>query len=152
MSEPTPSFVIETPSGLALPGVAYAEANWGRWLARCPRPWCTNAIALEVGQVEFLCVGARDACGFSGPVVWPPDPQAIEALLGMRPVQRTQNWLPGETLEDLLVENAAHDCLPPDWKALEQRTLILHEVEGVAVAGLLHQQLVAAGRREIGGQ
>lgn len=149
MSDPTPSFVIETPSGLALPGVAYAEANWGRWIARCPRPWCTNALALEIGQTGFICIGL-DGCGKSADILWPSDPQAIEALLAMRPVTRTQNWLPGETLEDLLTENAAHDCLPPDWKALTERTLILHEVEGVAAAGLLHQQLVAAGRREIG--
>ena len=32
---------------LAIAGVAYAEANWGRWLARCPRPLCTNALALD---------------------------------------------------------------------------------------------------------
>jgi hypothetical protein len=142
-----PSFVIETPAEVAIAGVAYAEANWGRWVARCVRPWCTNAIALEPGQVEFLCLGGPDACGYSTVVIWPPDPQAIEAILGMRPVRRTQNWLPGEHLEDLLAENAAHDCLPPEWKALTERTLILHEVEGVAVDGLLLDVLPAADPR-----
>jgi hypothetical protein len=68
----------------------------------------------------------------------------------MRPVRRTQNWSVGETLEDLLAENAQHDCLPPEWKALETRTLLLATTEGRATGGLLLQQLEAAGRREIG--
>lgn len=147
---PDTSFVVDTPAEVAIAGVAYAEANWGRWVANCPRPWCTNAMELEVGQVEFLCIGGPDACGYSTVVIWPPDPQAIEAILGMRPVRRTQNWSVGETLEDLLAENAAHDCLPPEWKALETRTLLLATTEGRATGGLLLQQLEAAGRREIG--
>lgn len=143
------SFIVDTPSELMLTGVAYAEANWGRWIARCPRPWCTNALALDVGQQGFICIGLG-GCGTAVDVIWPPDPQAIEAILAMRPVPRTQNWVPGETLEDLLAENAAHDCLPPEWKALDQRTLLLATTEGRATGGLLHQQLEAAGRREIG--
>jgi hypothetical protein len=149
---PDPSFVIDTPSAVAIAGVAYAEANWGRWVARCVRPWCTNAIALELGQVEFLCIGGPDACGYSTVVVWPPDPQAIEAILGMRPVRRTQNWSVGETLEDLLAENAAHGCLPPEMltAAPGERPILLRTADQVAVGGLLHQQLEAAGRRQIG--
>jgi hypothetical protein len=143
------SFIVDTPSGLMLAGVAYAEANWGRWIARCPRPWCSNAMALEVGQQGFIC-GGWGGCGYAADVIWPPDPQAIEAILAMRPVPRTQNWQQGESLEDLLAENAAHDCLPPEWLALENRTLLLSTTEGRATGGLLHQQLVAAGRREIG--
>ena len=137
-------------SDLAITGVAYAEANWGAWKARCPRPWCTNAIALEPGQVEFMCIGGPDACGYTTVVIWPADPQAIEAILAMRPVRRTQNWLPGETLEDLIAENAANGCIPDEWMALEERTLLLATADGRATGGLLHQQLEAAGRREIG--
>lgn len=147
-----PSFVIETPSDVAIAGVAYAEANWGRWVARCPRPWCTNAMELEPGQVEFLCVGGPDACGYSTFVIWPADPQAIEAILGMRPIRRTQNWLPGETIEDLLGENASHGCLPPEMltAAPGDRPILARTADQVVVGGLLHQQLEAAGRREIG--
>lgn len=137
-------------SDLALKGVAYAEANWGRWLAKCPRPYCTNAMGLEMRQDVFVCEGLG-ACGFVADVIWPPDPQAIEAILGMRPVARTQNWLPGETLEDLLTENAAHGCLSPELlDAPGERPVLLRTADQVAVDGLLHQQLEAAGRREIG--
>lgn len=149
---PDTSFVVDTPSDVAIAGVAYAEANWGRWVARCVRPWCTNAIALEPGQVEFLCIGGPDACGYSTVIIWPPDPQAIEAILGMRPVRRTQNWLPGELLEDLLAENATHGCLPPEMLTAPpgEKPILLRTADQVAVGGLLHQQLEAAGRRRIG--
>lgn len=144
------SFLIENPAtGLAIAGVAYAEANWGRWIARCPRPHCTNALALAPMQDMYECYGPG-GCGYVGRVSWPADPQAIEALLAMRPVARTQNWQPGETLEELISENATHGCLPAEWLALESRTLLLATAEGRATGGLLHQQLEAAGRREIG--
>lgn len=137
---------------LAIAGVAYAEANWGRWITRCPRPWCTNAMALDRGQPVFMCEGG-DSCGATAEVMWPADPQAIEAILKMRPVSSTRNWLPGETIEELLAENAAHDCLPPQWSAVadaEGRLMLAHTAGQRVVGGLLHHQLEAAGRREIG--
>lgn len=137
---------------LAIAGVAYAEANWGRWVARCPRPLCTNALALDPGQNLFVCTGLG-GCGIEAPITWPADPQAIEAILWMRPVARTQNWSPGETLEDLLAENAAHGCLDPELVALASgpnRLPLLATRDGRAAGGLLHMQLEAAGRREIG--
>jgi hypothetical protein len=134
---------------LALPGVAYVFADWGMWKARCPRPGCTNAMALDRDQATFTCLGL-DSCGFEAPVIWPADPQAIEALLAMRPLTRNQNWLPDETLADLIAENAAHDCLPTEWLAVEGRTLLLATAGDRVVGGLLHQHLEAAGRREIG--
>jgi hypothetical protein len=139
---------------LALTGVAYAEANWGRWIARCIRPYCTNAVGLMPGQQLFICEGGPDACGQTADVMWPADPDAIETVLAMRPVRRTQNWLPGETVEDLLAENAAHDCLPPEWLALSEaagRLVLARTVAGRVVGGVLHQELEAAAeRREIG--
>lgn len=143
------SFVPETPTDVLLAGVAYAEANYGRWVACCPRPGCANAMALVDDQPVFECLGP-DSCGMEAPVIWPADPQAIEALLAMRPFVQNQNWLVGETLEDLLAENAEHGCLPPEWLAVEERTLILATTDGRATGGLLHQQLEAAGRRKIG--
>lgn len=134
---------------LAPTDVAYVEANWSAWIARCPRPHCTNAMTLDRGQVLFVCAG-DDSCGMTAPLIWPADPDVIEAILQMRPIARTRNWLPGETLEDLLAENAANGCLPPEWMALETRTLLLATAADRAVGGLLHQQLEAAGRREIG--
>lgn len=146
---PETSFVVDTPTDVTRAGVAYAQAIRGQWAACCPRPYCANAMPLIVGQDIFVC-DSLGGCGFVAEVVWPPDPQAIEAILMMRPVFTTRNWAPGETLEDLLVENAEHDCLPPEWMAVENRTLILATTNGRATGGLLHQQLEAAGRREIG--
>lgn len=34
--------------------------------------------------------------------------RSVERLLLMRPVRQTQNWFPGETLADLMLENAEH--------------------------------------------
>jgi hypothetical protein len=139
-------------SDLALPGVAYAEANWGRWVARCPRPWCTNAAQLDRGQPVFTCLGLG-GCGAQAEVVWAADPDAVETILAMRPVSATRNWAPGETLEDLLAENAAHDCLPAEWLALAEageRAVLAQTADQRVVGGLLHHQLEAAGRREIG--
>jgi hypothetical protein len=91
--------------------VTFAEANWGRWVATCPRPYCTNALALYPRQTLFVCM-AEDGCGYVADVVWPTDPDAIQTVLMMRPVAATRNWKPGETIDDLLMENAAHGCLP----------------------------------------
>jgi hypothetical protein len=135
---------------LAIPGMAYAFAEWGMWKARCPRPGCTSAMMLVPGQSMYACLGAH-GCGIEAPLIWPADPQAIEAILAMRPLPANQNWLPGETLEDLIAENAAHDCLPPEWLALDEpRTLLLATAGQRVTGGLLHQQLEAAGRRGIG--
>lgn len=139
-------------SGVALAGVAYAEVNWGIWLSRCPQRYCWNAMAVELGQAIFTCLGPG-SCGTEAPIVWPPDPTAIAVLLRMRPDMRTQNWHPGETIQDLIVENAAHDVLPPEWTQLTERTLIACEDEGVVTAGLLADALPpAAERLMIGGQ
>ena len=141
-------------TGVALVGVAYAEVNHGRWIARCPRPYCTNAMQVDRGQATFGCV-ALDGCGWIGELVWPADPDAIEALLAMRPVPGTRNWLPGETLAQLLAENVVHRCEPPEWQQLADAAggslALLDVVDEVAVGGLIHQQLEAAGlRRQIG--
>lgn len=135
---------------LAIPGMAYAFAEWGMWKACCPRPGCTNAMALLRDQQMFSCLG-QHSCGFEAPITWPADPDAIESILAMRPLPANQNWLVGETLEQLLEENAAHGCLPPEWLEIDEpRTVLLEHVDGRVVGGLLHRHLVAAGRREIG--
>ena len=135
---------------LAIPGMAYAFAEWGMWKAGCPRPGCTNAMALVRDQPMFSCLGPH-SCGFEAPLIWPADPDAIESILAMRPLPANQNWLVGETLEDLIAENAGHGCLPPEWLSIDEpRTLLLATTEQRVTGGLLHQQLVAAGRREIG--
>jgi hypothetical protein len=133
-------------SDLAPVGVAYAEVHRGMWIVRCPAAYCWSAMAVTLGQPEFVCLG-DDSCGGAAPIVWPRDPTAIAALLRMRPDPTNRNWLPGETLQDLVAENAAHDCLPAEWTALPGRTLIVYEVEGMAMAVLLADALPPAAQR-----
>lgn len=138
---------------LAVAGVAYAEAICGEWAARCPRPDCANAMPLATGQDTFVC-DSLGGCGYvAAAVVWPPDPDAIVALLLMRPVFTTRNYLLGETLEDLLAENAEHHVFPAEWTVLEpgEARVLADIVDQRVVGGLLFHQLEAAGlRREIG--
>jgi hypothetical protein len=138
-------------SDLMLSGTAYAFAEWGIWKAKCPRPGCTNAMALEVDQPVFVCLGLH-SCGIETPIAWPADPDAVEALLAMRPLAINRNWLPNESLEDLLAENAAHDCIPPEWMALAEASPggvleLLGTTDGVITSGLLLEALPAGRPR-----
>lgn len=95
---------------LALDGVVYAEANWGRWVGRCPARFCFSAMQLQRGQPAFRCAD----CGTGADVVWPPFAEDAETLLMMRPDPTTRNWVPGEDLHDLLHENILHGIMPPE--------------------------------------
>ncbi len=132
---------------LAIPGLAYAEANWGRWIVRCPRPFCTNAIQVNRWEQAFTCAGAG-GCGWSSPIEWPPDPEGIEALLSMRPDATTRNWLPGETLQQLLIENSTHDVVPREFLA-ESGCILETRGERITDGRLMHA-LPEYRRREIG--
>lgn len=132
---------------IAIPGVAYAEANWGRWIARCPSGMCANAMQLGMWQGRFECGGAG-SCGWTSPVIWPADPEGIAVLLAMRPDSRTRNWLPGEALRDLLEQNAVNNVLPPNL--LEESGCILETRGERVVAGRLVAALPEYRRREIG--
>ena len=81
-----------------------ARANWGRWVAPCPR--CPSALWVEPGVADVVC---RD-CRLPYEVVWPPGDMiaGVERLLMLRPNVVTRNWEPGETLHDLLEENVQH--------------------------------------------
>lgn len=131
---------------IAPAGIAYAEVHRGLWIARCPQPYCDNAVALVLGTPVMHCYGDRDACGAESPVVWPRDPLAIAALLAMRPIPKTRNWLPHETVEDLIAENAANDVLPPDWTGSGPLVLASTQ-DGLVVGGVLAEALPAG--REI---
>lgn len=86
-----------------------AQANWGRWAVACGTGWCTNAWMPELGDETWRC----GVCGLDTEIEWPPDPIAIEAILLMRPDPNTRNWVPGELLDDLVMQNAEHGILPP---------------------------------------
>lgn len=91
--------------------VAFAEIYWGRWVVRCPNPHCDNALMLPFGHPVYECAGPY-SCTTRADVVWPPNPGDIVRILAMRPAPRNWNWVPGETLHDLLEENLRHGILP----------------------------------------
>lgn len=99
--------------------VAVVYANFGRWVAMCPRG-CMNAERFGMQEATpgkpggltheiFLC----SDCGWTGPAVWPAKAAEIEALLNLRPLQVNRNWVPGETLADLHIENLEHGVFDP---------------------------------------
>lgn len=132
---------------MAVLGLAYAEANWGRWVARCPAGLCTNAVQVRRWQQRFECAGAG-GCGWTSPLAWPADPEAIEMLLAMRPDEKTRNWVPGETLQQLLLENAQHDVLPP--AALVESGSLMDTLGERMTGGRFVAALPEYRRREIG--
>lgn len=99
------------------PATTQAYVNYSRWIADCSYPGCANAQMVEPGQFMFACVECHHECT----VVWPPDAELIDAVLGARPVPSTRHWAPaghwqaiacgfpdGQTVEDLLEEGEAH--------------------------------------------
>lgn len=97
---------------------AVAYCNWGRWVARCPRCPGAEHFGNEQGHAgglfgdRFVCSTCTLACG----VDWPPNVDAIARLLALRP-EPNRNWLPGETIHDLLRENMENGCVPLDLDA-----------------------------------
>lgn len=85
-------------------------ANQGRWVAECPD--CHSAQLACRTDRRFLCVECGNVAvgGRWRSVVWPDDVPGIEAALEERDGVN-QNWLPGETVADLLAENL--DNVPP---------------------------------------
>jgi hypothetical protein len=130
---------------LMLPGTVPARHNWNRWVADCRV--CTSALTIPPGTAEVTCWD----CGATiGPILWPPDPDGIEAILAYRPDPNTRSWEPGETLAELLAENAAHGLLPDAWLALDDphgRLELMSTVGEVIVGGLLLDALPAGRPR-----
>ena len=135
---------------------ALTFVNHGRWIAHCPMPGCPNAEHfgkdLSTGHVGGL-TGARFRCAhcaWVGPAEWPPNVDDIDRLLRQRPVPATRNWMPGETVHDLLAENIEHGILPatPDQIAAGNGGLLLAIVGDHLVSGAA---LAAGGRTPIGG-
>lgn len=87
--------------GTPLP--ARVDAN--RWIVDCPD--CGSAEFAFVADARFLCTNCLNATvgGACRPVAFPRNRQAIEAALLLRPVPRTRDWRPGETVAQLRREN-----------------------------------------------
>jgi hypothetical protein len=98
-----------------------AYVNHGRWVAHCATPSCAGAERVwPGGKVQHrdkipLPFGVTAAgvlhcanCGRTSSVEFPVDRKQINKILGRRPVPETRNWFPGETVEDLNVENTVN--------------------------------------------
>lgn len=92
-------------------GVVAAEVNQGRWVAECPAK-CGGAVCASRAEPRFLCpnCGSPENGGRWYAVAFPPDADAIEAVLLRRPERdgwqaASRNWKPGESLRKLKTEN-----------------------------------------------
>lgn len=81
---------------------AIARLDWGRWVADCPAPHCTNAMMLDLGQKEFACRFLIDpqrqaygGCGTTAPIEWPSDAAGIQGKRSGKP-ESEQNWRPAD--------------------------------------------------------
>ena len=87
-------------------GAVQAEINRSNWVVRCSL--CNGAQVIEPGE-PFFCVDClmtlnnRQAMA----IVMPEDRAKIEAILVKRPPDN-RNWLIGETVIDLELENIEH--------------------------------------------
>jgi hypothetical protein len=94
---------------------AYAEVNpldpfeaVARWIARCPD--CTGGTSYVwiAGPHVMFCLACcnRTVGSRWRPVVVPADRLEIERLLSLRPLSSQRVWTRGETLDQLMRENA----------------------------------------------
>jgi hypothetical protein len=80
---------------------AVARLDWGRFVADCPNPACTNALAVEPGQEMFKCefkggtpaAPRIEGCRTVAPLDWPADPDAVWREVADLP-ESQQNWRP----------------------------------------------------------
>lgn len=127
-----------------------AYANWSRWVARCGL--CPGAKTLQRFQLVWEC----ELCGTVNEIMWPSEDmvKGVERLLMMRPDPSTRNWLPGETLPELMWENGMHGIFDGLDEALgvapgDTRNLLSVADDHVQVDGLPKQLPNQDRRREL---
>jgi len=81
--------------------------NEARWIVQCPD--CKSAQLACKTDPRFMChecANVRNG-GQWRPTLWPKSVDKVEVALGKRlPVN--QNWLPSETVADMVAENVAY--------------------------------------------
>lgn len=89
--------------------VVFAEINASRWIVHCPLAGCNEAIHTAPG-LPFFCPECLNMThgGIAYQVVFPAEMTDIEQVLSVRPLSKTRNWLPGESLDFLVAENRIH--------------------------------------------
>lgn len=89
--------------------------NWGRLVADCGRPECSDARTVEPGQAAMVCV-----MGHQSALLWDDALPNVVAELSERGEERRRNWFPrghplatttgqphGQSLSELRDEHAA---------------------------------------------
>ena len=86
----------------------YGTINQGRWIVCCP--FCNGAELGDPAIPYFACrcCGNERVAGRFIKVIYPDNWREIENALLYRPRHVDMNWLPHESLDDLLEENRAH--------------------------------------------
>lgn len=95
---------------------AFARVSGSCWIVDCPDPACTGAEFANFADPRFFCCACRNAAWDHKPlkVVLPTAKQRaeIDAVLAKRDDPHTRNWMPGETVADLKVENVTRGVAP----------------------------------------
>ena len=96
--------LIETVKKKPIGKPVFAVVNHSRWIAHCD--YCDSAAAVNPGGGFFCltCLNLKNN-NRSRPVVFPENYKEIEELLEKRELPRNRNWLIGEPIENLMVEN-----------------------------------------------
>lgn len=91
------------PRAASLERTVAARINHGRWLWDCAH--CSAAQVCTPADPRAFCVSCFNRGDGWWPVEFPEDKAAIEELLVRRPDASQRNWRPGESIEDLQLEN-----------------------------------------------
>lgn len=100
---------------------AFARLEHGRWVIDCPLETCWDAQLAPPGSkrhrkcacVDYTVCTHGQPCGQAIEVVWPDNLEKGLAVLRLRPARANHNWLPGETVEQLIAENLEHGVAVP---------------------------------------
>lgn len=81
--------------------------NHGRWVVECA--YCPSAEAVAIGATTFVCRNQQCTHYLEAQsCVLPDNATDIEEVVMFRPDAKNRNWVPGETVETLLIENLTH--------------------------------------------
>ena len=90
----------------------YAEIDHANWRVVCDT--CREAMVINYGELYFCPNCLNAAYGGKARLVMFPnqsDRIRIEELLSKRPNPNNRNWLPYETVENLIKENELHGII-----------------------------------------
>ena len=92
------------PVDMASRPILSPRVEHGRWLVDCP--FCKSADLADDDDPRFFCLDCRneEAGGLWLPVQWPRERKEIEDALLDRKHTINRNWLPHETVIDLLAQ------------------------------------------------